>query len=44
MRILEAKISGVEETMNRLDVVVETLEVNAENLELRFQELTKAPW
>ncbi|XP_061952158.1 B3 domain-containing protein Os01g0234100-like isoform X2 [Populus nigra] len=44
MRILEAKISGVEETMNRLDVVVETLEVNAENLELRFQELAKAPW
>ncbi|CAK7345672.1 unnamed protein product [Dovyalis caffra] len=44
MRTLEAKLSEVKETLDCLDVEIETLEVDTENLELRFQELAKAPW
>ncbi|KAL5788362.1 hypothetical protein ACOSP7_005311 [Xanthoceras sorbifolium] len=43
-RILEAKISEARETINKLDSEIETLEGNADRLEVVFQEVAEAPW
>jgi len=44
MTILEAKLLEVKDTINRLGVEIDKLAVDSENLELKFQEVAKAPW
>lgn len=44
MKTLEAKLLEVKDTINRLGVEIEKLVVDSENLELKFQEVAKAPW
>jgi hypothetical protein len=44
MTTLKAKLLEVKDTINRLGVEIEKLVVDSENLELKFQEVAKAPW
>ncbi|KAL9370982.1 hypothetical protein Peur_036122 [Populus x canadensis] len=44
MTTLKAKLLEVKDTINRLGVEIEKLVVDSENLELKFQEMAKAPW
>ncbi|KAJ6722851.1 B3 DOMAIN-CONTAINING PROTEIN [Salix koriyanagi] len=43
-RTLEARLLEAKKTGNRLDVEIQTLGPSTENLELKFQEMAKAPW
>lgn len=41
---LELKLSEVRERIDKLDSEIEALEVNANSLDVMFQEMAKAPW
>ncbi|KAJ0076915.1 hypothetical protein Patl1_36154 [Pistacia atlantica] len=43
-RILEMKLLEVRETIKKLDAKIETLGVNTDSLQVKFQEVATAPW